>query len=248
MRRLKAFECIDALRRTLAPMLAGHIDALLLPPAELCACMESVALAVGDLAAQVLRPLPAPPVYAVDPQNKPSVMAPTGGVASLQPPQQQADVCVLQLMLAARLLELLAALVLHVNVHVCRQARLHEQTRNQQQQQEAGTQLQQLCQQHAQLLASIRALVLSLASSQAGWSFLRAAREDLAQLAAAVCPTHKVTAAQHDVNLSVTWVARHSNHCGGVSTVLAPWLCRAVLPAATCVNTPLPGVSGWGAV
>lgn len=57
---------------------------------------------------------------------------------------------------------------------------------------EAAEQQSRLCLQHAQLLDSIRALTSALTASSGGWSFLTAARDGLAALAAAVCPTRQV--------------------------------------------------------
>lgn len=62
----------------------------------------------------------------------------------------------------------------------------------QQQLMEAAEQQSQLCREHAQLLDSIRALTSALTTSSGGWCFLTAARDGLAALAAAVCPTRQV--------------------------------------------------------
>jgi hypothetical protein len=241
MRRFKAYECIDTLRRYVAPMLSNRVNALLLPPASLARCVHTVSRATGDLAAELMRPPPATPIRYVEPGNQATVASRhPAGVASLQPRQQQADRAVLHLMLSARVMELLAALVLLVNVHTAQLARAcqhaqelggagalagvrvcptvraqvcsldcsftrfgaapalllpcippphnpHAEPAGEQQQQ-----LQQLATAQADLLSSIKTLAVNLAANSAGWSFLQAAREGLAQLAEAVCPLRQV--------------------------------------------------------
>lgn len=105
-------------------MLAGKVNALLLSPPDVCAHVNRVAAAASDLSTLVLQP----------PHSRQS-MSPTlkaphasgGGPLQLQPQRQDADACVLQLMLGFRVLDLLAAFVVYIGVHVCRLVQLQEQ-------------------------------------------------------------------------------------------------------------------------
>lgn len=65
----------------------------------------------------------------------------------------------------------------------------------QQQQLETAEQQAQLCREHAQLLDALRALTAALTASAGGWSFLLSAKDGLAALAAAVCPSRQVSLA-----------------------------------------------------
>jgi hypothetical protein len=71
----------------------------------------------------------------------------------------------------------------------------------QQQHMEAAEQQSQLCREHAQLLDSIRALTSVLTACSGGWCFLTAARDRLAALAAAVCPTRQVRVTLRDTDI-----------------------------------------------
>lgn len=122
LRRLRAYQCLDALQSTVGPMLAGKVNALLLNPTEFCAHISQVAAAASDLSTLVLQP----------PQSSRrsggAAQASGGGAPlQLQPQRQEADACVLQLMLAFRVLDLLAAFVVYISVHVCRLVQLQEQ-------------------------------------------------------------------------------------------------------------------------
>lgn len=236
LRRLRAYRCLDVLQATVGAWLSGRVDALALTPAELCEQVRHVAAAAHDLAALVLLPPPSDrSLFLYDPaEGQPP------GSSLLQPQQQQeADYCVLQLLLSFRALELLAAVNCYIGVHVSRLAELqqqhqrhgplhqphHEQQASTQLPQQPSQQLEQprqqpvpeqpseppypqsgqqpteqqaqLCREHAQLLASIRALTSALTASSGGWSFLTAARDGLAALATAVCPTRQVRTWPH---------------------------------------------------
>jgi hypothetical protein len=124
LRRLRAYQCLDALQSTVGPMLAGKVNALLLSPPDFCAHVGRVAAAASDLATLVLQP----------PHSRqsmsPTLKAPQAsgvGPLQLQPQRQDADACVLQLMLGFRVLDLLAAFVVYIGVHVCRLVQLQEQ-------------------------------------------------------------------------------------------------------------------------
>lgn len=118
LRRLRAYQCLDALQSTVGPMLAGKVNALLLSPPEFCAHINQVAAAASDLSTLVLQP----------PQSRRSGgAAQASGGAPLQLQRQEADACVLQLMLAFRVLDLLAAFVVYISVHVCRLVQLQKQ-------------------------------------------------------------------------------------------------------------------------
>jgi hypothetical protein len=242
LRRLRAYRCLDMLQATVGAWLSNKVDALVLTPAELCEQVQQVAVAAQDLAALVLLPPPSDRSLFLheDPEWQPA------SSSLLQPQQQQeADYCVLQLLLSFRALELLAAVNCYIGVHTARLAALQQQHRQhvplqqppheqqgstqflqpeqqpqqqpgetrqqpapeqpseppdpqsapqatQQQQIELAKQQEQLCREHAQLLASIRALTSALTASSGGWSFLTAARDGLAALATAVCPTRQV--------------------------------------------------------
>lgn len=121
---MRAYQCLDVLQSTVGPMLAGKVNALLLSPPEFCAHVERVAAAASDLATLVLQPPNSWQSLA------PALKAPqasNGGPLQLQPQRQDADACVLQLMLGFRVLDLLAAFVIYIGVHVCRLVQLQEQ-------------------------------------------------------------------------------------------------------------------------
>jgi hypothetical protein len=105
-------------------MLAGRINALLLTPADVCAHVAHVAAAVNDLTSLVLQPPPSKRGPTINP--KPPAHTAAGTIWQLQQ-RQEADACVLQLLLAFRALDLLAAFVVYIGVHVCRLVQLQEQ-------------------------------------------------------------------------------------------------------------------------
>lgn len=239
LRRLRAYRCLDMLQATVGAWLSNKVDALVLTPAELCEQVRQVAVAAQDLAALVL--LPCPSDRSLFLQEDPEWQPASSSLLQRQQ-QQEADYCVLQLLLSFRALELLAAVNCYIGVHTARLAALQQHHRQQvplqqppdeqqgstqflQPQQQPGEtrqqpapeqpleppdpqsaqqatqqqvqielakQQEQLCREHAQLLASIRALTSALTASSGGWSFLTAAREGLAALATAVCPTRQV--------------------------------------------------------
>lgn len=124
LRRLRAYACLDTLQSTVGPMLAGKVNALLLAPPEFCTHLQRVAAATIDLATLVLQP---------DRNRQRASLAakpPQASGSSSQLPSQQrqeADACVLQLMLGFRALDLLAALVIYIGVHICRLVELQRQ-------------------------------------------------------------------------------------------------------------------------
>jgi hypothetical protein len=105
-------------------MLAGRVNALLLGPPEFCAHLQRVAAATSDLATLVLQS--DPNTQRASPAAKPPQAV--GGSSQLPNQQrQEADACVLQLMLGFRALDLLAALVIYIGVHICRLVELQRQ-------------------------------------------------------------------------------------------------------------------------
>lgn len=106
-------------------MLAGQVNALLLQPPEFCAHVSRVAAAANDLATLVLQPSVSR--QGVIPSAKPQQHAAATAAWMLQQQRQEADACVLQLMLGCRVLELLAAFVIYIGVHVCRLVQLQQQ-------------------------------------------------------------------------------------------------------------------------
>lgn len=122
LRRLRAYQCLDALQSTVGPMLAGKVNALLLSPPEFCAHISQVAAAASDLSTLVLQPR-----HSRRSGGAAAAQASGGAPLQLQPQRQEADACVLQLMLAFRVLDLLAAFVVYISVHVCRLVQLQEQ-------------------------------------------------------------------------------------------------------------------------
>lgn len=103
-------------------MLAGKVNALLLSPQKLCVHVNHVATAASDLATLVLQPPPGK----LSPALK-DARATHGTSLQLQPQRQEADACVLQLLLGFRVLDLLAAFVIYIGVHVCRLVQLQQQ-------------------------------------------------------------------------------------------------------------------------
>jgi hypothetical protein len=134
-------------------MLDGSVNALLMPVTDFTQCMRRAAAAVADMSELVLQPPVVGPLYwsqeskrllqqeqqqaaaagsyAYDVSSSSRV---SGGWQQQQRQRQQADACVLQLLLSFRVLELLAALIDLAGVHGSRLAAQWEQ----QQQQGAG--------------------------------------------------------------------------------------------------------------
>jgi hypothetical protein len=213
------------------------MDPLQLKVQELCTLINQAAAAANDLAALVLQPSPSSrSLFLYNPQEG---QAAGGSLLRQQP--QEADHCVLQLLLSFRALEMLGGLNCCIGVHmswlarqqqrescleqqdaqqaaskqlqVSKQQQLLQQQQQQQcldplpqqqpqepteppdkhlQDQASSVQQSQLCREHAQLLDCIRTLTSALTASSGGWCFLTAARDGLAALAAAICPTRQV--------------------------------------------------------
>jgi hypothetical protein len=210
LRRLRAYQCLDTLQTIAGPWLASKYTSLPLSSHALCASVQSVASAVRDLATLVLQPAASSrSLFMIDAQEGQAGSSSSSSRNLLQPAQQQADYCVLQLLLSFRAFELLAAVTLHTGAHIARldsqlspSLMQQAQSTSDKQQTDAAAAEQraqlcreqaQLCREHAQLLDAIRALTSALTGSAAGWGFLRSAREGLATLAAAVCPARHVS-------------------------------------------------------
>jgi hypothetical protein len=115
LRRLRAYQCLDALRATVSPVLAGKVDALQLSSQDLCSLVNSAAAAANDLAALVLQPRPSSRslfLYA-----QPEGQADSGS-ALLSQPAQEADFCVLQLLLSFQAVELLSVVSCCIGAHL----------------------------------------------------------------------------------------------------------------------------------
>lgn len=125
LRRLRAFQCLDLMQSTIGPMVSGKVNALLLQPPEFAALVSKVAGAASDLGTLVLQP--AHSKHSAGPSLKPPQPPATIDAWMQQQQGQQADGCVLQLMLSFRVLELLAAFVIYIGVHVCRLVQLQQQ-------------------------------------------------------------------------------------------------------------------------
>lgn len=115
LRRLRAFQCLDVLQSTISPIMTGNVDAQQLPLQEFASLVGKAASAAGDLATLVLQPAHSKHTFLWD---KVDIQA--EGSSVLQQPQQEADYCVLQLMLSSRTLDLLAGLSSHIGVHMHR--------------------------------------------------------------------------------------------------------------------------------
>lgn len=120
LRRLKCWECVSVLRTTVGPMLDGSLNALLLPIEDFQQQMHKVSIAVADLSDLIMIPAPAGPVY--NPGNSSSNLQQQSIIRRQGTGTRQADVCVLQLLLSFRVLELLAAVVDLAAVHGSRLA------------------------------------------------------------------------------------------------------------------------------
>lgn len=113
-------------------MLDGSVNALLLPVPEFQQRLHKVSMAVADLTDLVLQPLPAGPMYYTQSKKRQlqqevkqqrlgqqldTVLDHGGSMGGAGVQQRQADICVLQLLLSFRVLELLAALLDMSGVH-----------------------------------------------------------------------------------------------------------------------------------
>lgn len=98
-------------------MMTGIVDAQQLPLQDFASLVGKAAAAASDLATLVLQPAHSKHTFLWD-----KVDMQAEGSCLLQQPQQEADYCVLQLMLSSRSLELLAGLSSHIGVHMQRLA------------------------------------------------------------------------------------------------------------------------------
>lgn len=100
-------------------MLDGTVNAMLLPVQDFHQQMHKASMAVADLAAVVLLPTPAEPVFHSTSNNS---NLPQSAGSRRPSSKQQADPCVLQLLLSCRVFELLAAMADIAAVHGSRLA------------------------------------------------------------------------------------------------------------------------------
>jgi hypothetical protein len=217
LRRLKCWEGITTLRSSIGRMLDGSVNALLMPVQDFTQIMRRAATAVADMSELVLQPPATAPMYWSQEskrllQQEQQQVATAGSYAYdisssrgsggwQQRQRQQADACVLQLLLSFRVLELLAALIDLAGVHGSRLAAQLEQQQPQgadeplQQQPSSAAlqqQLQALASEQAALLASLQVLLSGLSCCSAGWAYLRASSPGLEALARAISAVTKV--------------------------------------------------------
>ena len=130
MRRFKAFEAVRRLQSLIGPMLDGSSQPLLMKPQELSLKIITATLAVGDLATLVLLPSEKQSDAAAGSGTTAgaAAAAAVGGGRGGQG-VQQADACVLQLLLTGRVLELAGAALSLYGQHLNRL--VHQQLQQQ---------------------------------------------------------------------------------------------------------------------